>query len=174
MGATMPQRTEHAIVSLARQAILHSLTCGEFFQPAAHFTIAQQGPAGVFVSLTYRGELRGCIGTYLPTQPNLLQEIVRNAVSAATTDPRFPPITTEELEVSVDILAFPESVDGIDQLDPKRYGVIVRAGQCVGVLLPDIPLVTTAELQVAIARRKAGISPGEPGEISRFEVTRYH
>lgn len=177
MDIAMPQRTQHAIVSLARQAILHYLACGDFLQPAAEFPFAHQGPAGVFVSLKRQGALRGCIGTCLPTQPDLVQEIILNAVSAATADPRFPPVTVEEMaemDVSVDVLTSPESVDGIDQLDPKRYGVIIRAGRRVGVLLPDIPQVTTAELQVAIARRKAGICPDEPVEISRFEVTRYH
>jgi AmmeMemoRadiSam system protein A len=177
MDTAMLQRMEHAIVALARQAIFYYLTFGDFLQPAADFPWAQQEPAGVFVPLKCQSQLRGCIGTCLPTQPSLLQEIIRNAISAATGDPRFPPITVEEMEemdVSVDVLTSPESVEDIDQLDPKRYGVIIRAGRRVGVLLPDIPQVTTVELQMAVARRKAGIGPDEPVGISRFEVTRYH
>jgi AMMECR1 domain-containing protein len=79
----------------------------------------------------------------------------------------------EEMVISIDVLASPEKLDNEAQLDPQRYGVIVRAGERGGVLLPDIPQVTTAEGQVAIARRKAGIRPDEPVEIYRFEVTRY-
>jgi len=173
----MLQRTEHAIVSLARHAILLYLTTGEALKPVDEVPMAAPGPAGVFVSLKRRGELRGCIGTCVPTQPSLVQEIIQNAVSAATHDPRFPSVTLQELEemdISVDVLTSPEKVADVDQLDPMRFGVIIRSEGRVGVLLPDIPQVTTAEQQVAIARRKAGIRPDEPVEIYRFEVTRYH
>src|SRR3712207_5507495 len=111
MDTAMFQRPEHAIVSLARQAILRYLTSGDFLQPATEPPFPQRGPAGVFVSLKRQGELRGCIGTCLPTQPSLSQEVVRNAVSAATADPRFPPVTLEEMEeldISVDVLTPPE------------------------------------------------------------------
>ena len=173
----MPQHTEHALVSLARRAILHHLTTGEHLESTDELSIAWQTPAGVFVSLTRHGELRGCIGTCVATRLSLIQEIIQNAVAAATADPRFPPITRDdmgEIDISVDVLASPEKVEGMDQLDPKRYGVIVRANGRGGVLLPDIAQVTTAEGQVAIARRKAGIGPDERVEIYRFEVTRYH
>jgi AmmeMemoRadiSam system protein A len=173
----MPQHTEHALAALARRAILHYLTTGEHLKSADELFIAWQTPAGAFVSLTRRGELRGCIGTCVATQLSLFQEVIQNAVAAATADPRFTPITLDdmgEVDISVDILASPERVEGVDQLDPKRYGVIVHANGRRGVLLPDIAQVTTAEAQVAIARRKAGIGPDESVEIYRFEVTRYH
>jgi AmmeMemoRadiSam system protein A len=169
--------TEHTLVSLARQAIRHYLTTGEHLTPIEEISIEWQRPAGIFVSLKRQGELRGCIGTCVATQPNLVQEIIQNAVGAATADPRFPPVTLDDLEdmaISVDVLTPPEKVEGEEQLDPKRYGVIVRAGEFGAVLLPDIPQVTTVEEQVAIARRKAGIRPDESVEIYRFEVTRYY
>ena len=134
-------------------------------------------PAGVFVSLKKHGKLRGCIGTILPTQSNAAQEIIRNAVSAATEDPRFSrvmPSELDELDVSVDILGAPERIDSMDKLDPKRYGVIVRRGNRSGVLLPDIEGVDTAEEQVSIACGKAGIRSEESVDLYRFEVTRYH
>jgi AmmeMemoRadiSam system protein A len=173
----MRQNTEHVLVSLARQAILHYLTIGEYLKAGDELTVEWQRPAGVFVSLKRHGELRGCVGTCVPTQPTVIQEIMQNAVAAAIADPRFPPVTLAEMaemDISVDVLALPEKIDGEAQLDPKRFGVIVRAGGRGGVLLPDIPQVTTAELQVAITRRKAGIRPDEPVEIYRFEVIRYH
>ena len=173
----MLQHTTHALVSLARRAILHYLTTGEHLESTDELAIEWQSPAGAFVSLKRRGELRGCIGTCVATQLSLFQEVIQNAVAAATADPRFPPLTLDdmgEVVISVDILASPERVEGVDQLDPKRYGVIVHANGRRGVLLPDIAQVTTAETQLAIARRKAGIGPGEPVEIYRFEVTRYH
>ena len=132
--------------------------------------------AGVFVSLKKNGQLRGCIGTILPTQADTAHEIVRNAVSAATEDPRFPRVGPEELEqlqISVDILGAPEKVETMAGLDPNRYGVIVRQGGRSGVLLPDLEGVDTAEEQVAIACNKAGIRAGSTIDLYRFEVVRY-
>lgn len=140
--------------------------------------------AGVFVSIHTRdGNLRGCIGTIEPTQSSLAYEIRANAVSASTRDPRFPPVSKEEiddLEVSVDVLETPEPVKEISDLDPKQYGVIVQgipfstSGYKRGLLLPDLEGVEDAETQVSIARRKAGILPSEPVTLFRFRVTRYH
>lgn len=131
---------------------------------------------GVFVSLHKDGQLRGCIGTIAPTEENVAWEIVQNAVSAGTRDPRFPPVRADELdelEYSVDVLGRPEPVDSPAQLDPKRYGVIVRYGQKRGLLLPDLDGVDTAEEQVTIARRKGGIRAEDPYTLQRFEVVRH-
>ena len=133
-------------------------------------------PAGVFVSLKKNGQLRGCIGTILPTQESAAQEIVRNAVSAAVEDPRFPRVTASELaelDVSVDILGAPERIESIAQLDPKKYGVIVQLGRRSGVLLPDLEGVESAMHQVEIACSKAGINPAEKFTLYRFQVTRH-
>ncbi len=131
--------------------------------------------AGVFVSLRIEGGLRGCIGTFLPTESTVAGEIVRNAIAAATRDPRFVPVAREELaylRYSVDILSTPEPVEQVSQLDPQRYGVIVQSGARRGLLLPDLEGISTAELQVNIARRKAGIPPGAPVQLYRFTVRR--
>lgn len=135
-----------------------------------------QRAAGAFVSLHLGGRLRGCIGTIASTQKNVAQEIVRNAVSAGTRDPRFPPVHPEELdalEYSVDVLGTPESVDSPAQLDPKRYGVIVSCGTRRGLLLPDLDGVDTAAQQIEIAREKGGIRANEPYRLERFEVVRH-
>lgn len=132
--------------------------------------------AGVFVSLHIGGRLRGCIGTIAPTRENVAQEIVQNAVSAGTRDPRFPPVhpeELEELEYSVDVLGEPESVDSLDHLDPKRYGVIVSCGTRRGLLLPDLDGVDTVAQQIDIARQKGGIHADDPYQIERFEVVRH-
>ncbi len=133
--------------------------------------------AGVFVSIKKHGELRGCIGTVYPTRSSLAQEIMANALAAAFQDPRFPPVSEDELEdlvYSVDILKPPEPIRGLGDLDPERYGVIVRRGRRSGLLLPNLEGIDTPEEQVAIARRKAGIGPDEPVELERFEVVRYY
>ena len=132
--------------------------------------------AGAFVSLHVDGRLRGCIGTIAPTRENVAWEIVQNAVSAGTRDPRFPEVQAQELddlEYSVDVLGEPEPVDSAAQLDPRQYGVIVSCGQRRGLLLPDLEGVDTVEQQLDIARHKGGISPQEPYQIQRFRVVRH-
>ena len=135
-----------------------------------------RGRAGVFVSIKKKGDLRGCIGTVEPTRKNIVEEVRANAISAGIHDPRFLPVRGEELddlEYSVDVLFPPEPVKGIEDLDPKKYGVIVRSGGRSGLLLPNLEGVDSAEEQVRIARRKAGIGPDEPVLLERFEVVRY-
>lgn len=171
-------RPESPLVSLARRAVAARVRGESLPQPdASEFPPDLPERAGVFVSIKKRGELRGCIGTIAPTQPALAEEIIYNAIQAATADPRFPPVTAEELPeltFSVDVLSEPEAVDSIEELDPRRYGVIVQAGGRRGLLLPDLPGIDTPETQVAIARRKAGISGHVPVKLFRFEVKRYH
>ena len=133
--------------------------------------------AGAFVSLHEHGELRGCIGTISATCANVAEEILQNGVSACLRDPRFDPVTPDELdylEYSVDILAPAEPIDSPDQLDVKRYGVIVTKGWRRGLLLPNLDGVDTVEDQLAIAKRKAGISPRDENvQLERFEVVRH-
>jgi AmmeMemoRadiSam system protein A len=126
------------------------------------------------------GSLRGCIGTIEPRTENLWLEIISNAVSACSRDPRFNPVTKDELnkiEVSVDVLSVPERVDDIKTLDPKKYGIIISDGKHNrGVLLPDIDGVDTVKEQIRIAKRKAGLhkTKNEFLEIYSFTATRYH
>jgi AmmeMemoRadiSam system protein A len=136
-----------------------------------------QGKAAAFVSLKKRGTLRGCIGTFQPSRDTLADEIVSNAISAAFRDPRFPPLSEDELEeldISVDVLGEPEPVSDSSHLDPSRYGVIVRRGNLIGLLLPDLEGVDTVDEQLEIARNKAGIAPHEPMQLYRFTVKRFH
>ena len=165
----------HALVNLAREAILFHLSGSP--PPGGEGPEDSGEAAGAFVSLKKAGQLRGCIGTIQPVRPTLTQEIVDNAVSAATRDPRFQPVVLEELDeitISVDVLGTPEPVSGPEELDPSRFGVIVKCGQRKGVLLPDLPGITTPEEQVRIARQKAGIGAEEAVELQRFEVKRYY
>ncbi len=137
----------------------------------------KQSRAGVFVSIHKEGRLRGCIGTFLPTRENIAKEIISNAISASTRDPRFDPIGPEELkqlEINVDVLSAPEKISGMEELDVRRYGVIVSCGPRRGLLLPDLDGVDTVEEQVSIARRKGGIRENEPVTLERFEVVRHY
>ncbi len=132
--------------------------------------------AGVFVSIKKNGQLRGCIGTIEPTTENIAKEIIQNAISSGTHDPRFEPVQADELDslvYSVDILKEPEPINSIEELDVEKYGVIVRLGRRSGLLLPNLEGVHTPEEQVSIALKKAGISPGSDYEMQRFEVVRH-
>ena len=130
--------------------------------------------AGVFVSIHKFGNLRGCIGTFLPTTDSIAEEIIDNAIKVSTEDPRFSPITKDEipyLEVNVDVLSEPVPTTK-EELDPKKYGVIVRQGYKRGLLLPDLEGVDTVDYQISIAKQKAGITSGDI-ELERFEVIRH-
>lgn len=130
---------------------------------------------GVFVTYKMDGELRGCVGTILPTTVCIAKEIIRNSIEAGTRDPRFNPINLEELpflEISVDELMEPEDAT-FEQLDPKDYGVIVRTDRKSGLLLPDLEGVDTKEEQLRIALAKAGIYDYEDYKIQRFKVIRH-
>ena len=133
--------------------------------------------AGAFVSIHKNGQLRGCIGTISAVEDCLAREIIQNAISASSRDPRFSPITADELkylEISVDVLGEAEPIDSPDQLDVKRYGVIVSHGRKRGLLLPDLDGVDTVEEQIRIARQKAGIREHETYSLERFEVVRHY
>jgi AmmeMemoRadiSam system protein A len=165
----------HPIARLAKKTVEMYVRERKVPQPT-ELVPEMEKRAGVFVSIHKRGELRGCIGTFEPATSNVAQEIISNAVSSATMDPRFTPITPaelEELEYSVDVLTSPEPVVSEEELDPKRYGVIVERVGRRGLLLPDLEGVHTVKQQIDICRQKAGISPNEPVKLYRFEVKRY-
>ena len=134
-------------------------------------------PQACFVSIkTKRGDLRGCIGTILPAQISLDQEIIANAISASTRDPRFSPMTAAELDnvlFSVDVLSLPEPITDRTMLDPAIWGVIVSKNGRRGLLLPDLDGVDTAEQQLDIAAQKGGIMNLNGALIERFRVDRY-
>ncbi|MDD4184182.1 MAG: AmmeMemoRadiSam system protein A, partial [Candidatus Izemoplasmatales bacterium] len=132
---------------------------------------------GVFVSIKLDGQLRGCIGTIAATTDSLADEIIQNAVSAGFRDPRFDHVSKSELArlvYSVDVLEKAEQVSSMLDLDPKRYGIIVRCKGKSGLLLPDLEGVDTPEEQLKIALRKGNISPEDDYQLERFVVTRHH
>jgi MEMO1 family protein len=167
-----------ALPALARRAVETFVRTGTQLPTPenAPGTLSTRAPC--FVSIkTGAGDLRGCIGTIEPLRQTLAEELITNAVHAATRDPRFEPVSVSELPdlvYSVDILQPPEPAN-FEDLDPAIYGVIVEdeSGLFRGLLLPDIPGVDTAAKQVEIAARKAGIAPETPLKLSRFRVDRF-
>ncbi|MFZ5366592.1 MAG: AmmeMemoRadiSam system protein A [Patescibacteria group bacterium] len=171
--------TSDLYTTLAKQAVETWIKSGKMVEvPKDLPKEILEKRAGVFVSLhTKSGELRGCIGTFIPTKPSLAQEIIANAISSATSDPRFPPVSEEELPdlvYSVDILSAPKNVSKVRDLDVKRYGLIVSTSDGRrGLLLPDIPGIKTPEEQFRICCLKAGISPEEKVRLQTFTVERH-
>lgn len=179
-GALSPHLDEQSFpTALARRAVeTHVLGGGllevSAFQAPPPFRVA----GACFVCLkTGAGTLRGCVGTVRPSRETLAEEILRNAVGAATRDPRFRPVMADELPLlryTVDVLESPEPA-APDELDPAEFGVIVEdtTGRRRGLLLPAIEGVERVSQQIEIARRKAGIAAGEPLKLYRFRVRRF-
>ena len=178
--ARVDSGAESVHVRLARSTVELFAREARYFQPDFELPDELTGrAAGVFVSIHKNGDLRGCIGTIAPAQQNVAREIMRNAICAATEDPRFDAITADELgelSYSVDVLGAPEAVSDESALDVKKYGVIVSLEGKRGLLLPDLEGVDSVQEQIAIAMRKAGIPPRERARVTlqRFLVTRHH
>lgn len=173
---------EHPYIAIARAAISDYLAARS--TPDSEPLPGDPPPSGVFVSLhepagpgQVEGPLRGCIGSIHPRERSVRREIARSAVAAAVSDPRFPPLQPGEvdnLEVTVYLLGDPEPIEGPEQLDPQRFGVIVEGRGRTGLLLPAIEGITSADQQIGIARRKAGLSPDDPISLSRFTAEIIH
>jgi len=168
----------HALVFLAKKTVETFIKKGEIISPPEDLPKEfLEKKAGTFVTIEKNGNLRGCIGTYLPTRENIAQEIIQNAIAAATEDYRFGPIQEKELSslsYTVYILSEPELVRDIKELDPQKYGIIVKTEIKTGLLLPDLEGVDTIEQQLSITCQKGGIDPTqEKILIYRFTVTKY-
>ena len=167
---------EDVYVRLARESLTHYLREGDFMERPSYVTEKMiNNKRGVFVSLKKFGALRGCIGTIFPITDSIASEIMRNAIEAGIEDPRFSPVSEGELEdlvISVDILT--EPIEAFkEELNPEKYGVVVRSGRKSGLLLPDLEGVNTIEEQISIVLNKAGISSNENYSIEKFEVIRH-
>jgi AmmeMemoRadiSam system protein A len=171
------RKNEDEYVKLARLTLEAYVRSGETIEiPDDLPKEMKVNKAGVFVSIKKDGQLRGCIGTISPTTESIAEEIIQNAISSGTSDPRFYPVEEKELPslvYSVDVLMEPEPIKSIEELDVIKYGVIVRAGHRSGLLLPNLEGVNTPEEQVDIALKKAGIRKNEKYSLERFEVIRH-
>jgi AmmeMemoRadiSam system protein A len=161
---------------LARRSVEEFVRTGSNIPTPKELSPEMKEKAGVFICIKKKGDLRGCLGTFMPCTENVADEIIKNAIAAATTDPRFEPVNEEELgdlEYTVDVLSSPEKISDLSELDPKKYGVIVVHGSRKGLLLPNLDGVDSVEEQLRIAKMKAWINPDDKVEIFRFMVIRY-
>ncbi len=167
---------QHPYISLAQESIQHYLSYQEKLPCPNPLSQDMVSRSGAFVSIKKSQRLRGCIGTLEPCEANLALEIIENALKAALHDPRFSPVTTEELQdltYSIDVVQPLEKISGLSELDPKIYGLVVRNKSRQGVLLPDLEGVDSAEEQIQICREKGKIHPDDPVEMYRFKVDRF-
>ncbi|HWS86674.1 MAG TPA: AmmeMemoRadiSam system protein A [Pyrinomonadaceae bacterium] len=170
---------EGSITGLARNAVEAYVLSGRVVEPPTFPETSPLGrPSACFVCIkTQARELRGCIGTVEPEHATLAAEVIANAVKAATRDPRFRPVSGDELPsllYSVDVLGSLEPAC-FEDLNPAAFGVVVtdESGSRRGLLLPDIDSIETPGQQVGVAARKAGIKPGEPLRLYRFRTRRF-
>jgi AmmeMemoRadiSam system protein A len=167
----------HPYVTLALQSVRHYLEQGVPLPCPQDLPEDMRDPRSVFVTIKNGPDLRGCIGDLTPFHDTLANEIIHNAINAGIRDPRFPPVSLVEfpdLTFSVDVLTPLEKVDDLAQLDCKRYGLAIKSGKKLGVLLPDLEGVDKVQDQLEICLKKGGIGKNEPYEMFRFEVQRYH
>jgi len=136
--------------------------------------------AGVFITIEKNKNLRGCIGTYLPTKNNIIEEIIQNTISAATEDYRFDPIQEDELpflSYTVSILEKPELIKNRKELNPKEYGIIIKTLNYPpksALLLPDLEGIDTIEKQISITCQKGNIDQlKEEIIIYKFRIKKY-
>ncbi|MFC1866069.1 AmmeMemoRadiSam system protein B [Chloroflexota bacterium] len=175
-GIIIKSRKMSPLAKLAKKTVERYVETGKVATPPSRLPAVMKEKAGAFVSLYKLGQLRGCIGTFEPANENVAAEIIANAISAAMHDPRFLPVTADELkdiEYSVDVLTQPEFIEDKKQLNPKKYGLIVESGYRKGLLLPDLEGVGSVEQQISICRQKAGIMHKEPVRMYRFRVERF-
>ncbi len=169
------EKLKDIIHALAKDAV-ESYVRDNIIIDAVHNNAFLGVPAAAFVSLKSNDQLRGCIGTIKPTKTTLAEEIVENAVKAATQDYRFQPIQALELAAlnySVDVLSKMQPISDRQELDPKKYGVLVQKGSYQGLLLPDLDGVDSVDHQLSIAKQKAGIINDDGIDIFKFEVQRF-
>ena len=167
----------HPLVSLAIRSIKHHIEKGHPLPCPDPLPEAMKIQAGTFVSIKKNKLLRGCIGTVSPKYANIAEEVIQNAIKAASEDPRFPAIEKKELDqltISVDVLTAPEKIDDTSSSDVKRYGLIVRHKGRQGLLLPDLENIKSVDQQLKVCLKKGGIKESDPYELFRFEVKRFH
>lgn len=169
--------SQHPYISLAQESVHHYLNHRRKLSCPDPLSNDLKSRSGAFVSIKKLKQLRGCIGTLEPCEPNLAMEIIENSLKAALHDPRFSPVTAEELQdltYSIDVVSPLEKVSTLEELDHDIYGLVVRSNGKQGVLLPDLEGVDSTEEQIQICRTKGKISENEHIEMYRFKVDRFH
>lgn len=167
------------LLALARKAIEVYLTTGnhlDFKTEAPDLTLKR----GCFITLKKMGQLRGCVGTF-DADKTLYENIARMAPAAATQDPRFPPVTKDELahiRIEISVLGELEKVNTLEEIKLGTHGIYVKLGAKSGTFLPEVAVEqkwSVEEFVTYCAREKARLTPAEVGqaEIFRYSVQKF-
>jgi AmmeMemoRadiSam system protein A len=161
------------LLELAREAIQHNLTSEKSLKKKIKDPKLIEH-RGAFVTLKVNNQLRGCIGFPLPYKP-LWETISNAAVSAATQDYRFRPLTLEELsetKIEISVLTLPESVKDIKEIEVGKHGIIISKGPCKGLLLPQVPVEWDWDLETYLSHGclKAGLEEDEWKKGVQIEI----
>lgn len=156
------QENQKILLSLARQAIKEYITSGKIIDYKATDKELLEKSA-VFVTLTKKGQLRGCIGTTFPQEP-LYKAVINMAIAAATEDPRFNPVSLDELKdikIEISILSPLKRVFSHKDIKEKIHGVVVRSGFRSGLFLPQVweQLPRKEQFLSELCWEKAGLPP---------------
>ena len=163
------------LLTLAREAIQAYVGAAPAHVASDSPVLAE--PGGAFVTLQKDGELRGCIGHIEPNEP-LGKVVPRCAVAAASTDPRFPPITADELrqiDIEISLLGPLEQIHGPGDIIVGRHGLVVEQGWQRGLLLPQVATEWQWDAETFLAHtcHKAGLPRDawqHGASIFRFEA----
>jgi AmmeMemoRadiSam system protein A len=168
-----PDRKE--LLGLARRSIVSSLKRGQApAAPSQSAGLNLRRVSGVFVTIRRDGQLRGCIGIIKEALP-LAETVARCAVSSATQDDRFSPVTQEELDqclLEISVLTSPREVSEPAEVVIGRHGVIVSRGGLRGVLLPSVASERGWDRETFLSQacRKAGLREDAWRSGARIEV----
>ncbi|MHB8053751.1 MAG: AmmeMemoRadiSam system protein A [Candidatus Aminicenantales bacterium] len=173
MSETLSETQRRFLLRLAREAVTVRLADGRILEPETDDPILRE-MRGAFVTLTQKGELRGCIGYPLPLKP-LAEAVAEMAVAAALEDPRFEPVSLEEvadLHFEISVLTLPSPLDDPEQVVVGRHGIIVSRGFHKGLLLPQVPIEYNWDRETFLRHGclKAGLPPDAWKKGARIEV----
>ncbi|MEM5815298.1 MAG: AmmeMemoRadiSam system protein A [Candidatus Aenigmatarchaeota archaeon] len=169
----MEEETKKFVIKLAKKVIENYVKSGKIVSKPVKYPKELDEKRGVFVTIykkvNNQNYLRGCIGLPYPTKP-LIEGIIEVAVSV-TQDPRFPPLSPNELKdifLEVSILTKPEKIEGkdykeiLEKIKPFKDGIIIKKGIRSALFLPqvwdELPKKETFLSQLCV---KAGLSPSE-------------
>ncbi|MCI0494351.1 AmmeMemoRadiSam system protein B [candidate division KSB1 bacterium] len=135
----LKERDKKTLLTTARKTIEHALTGKKIPKPASKSAILKE-KRGAFVTLTKKGALRGCIGYIQGIKP-LEETIIEMAQAAAFRDPRFQPVTLDELddlEIEISVLTPIQEISDVDEIVVGKHGLIIERGGYSGLLLPQV------------------------------------
>lgn len=173
MENLLSKEQQKYLLGLARKAIKQYLDSGKKLKIKIEDKRLKE-KRGAFVTLKANDQLRGCIGYPLPYKP-LFETIIDIAVSAATQDFRFQPLTLEELsetKIEISVLSLPKAVQNIKEIEVGKHGIIISRGPNKGLLLPQVPMEWNWDLETYLGHGclKAGLQEDEWKKGARIEI----